>query len=192
MTEVIKVSGDTWNLEYGKGKWTYLEKDPGEQSRNAIIAIYCKQFAVDGKLLDVGCGTGSLCDFLLDKQKENYLGIDISAEAIRLANLKRNLTYIIESAETFQSDEKFDIIIFNEVLYYVDYKKALKRFSEFLAANGTIIISVYKNPAISESLEKIWNVTDSMFETMEHTILCKKSNSGALWWDIKALKKKEY
>jgi SAM-dependent methyltransferase len=51
---------------------------------------------------------------------------------------------------------KFDVIIFNEVIYYLDDPlKELERYSEFLTKDGFFIISIY---GIREDLINLFEV----------------------------------
>ena len=89
----------------------------------------------NGTILDVGCGEGTLSDYLNNDQREKYLGIDLSKEAVRLGKLKRpGIKFKSTNAENFVPRQKFDVIIFNEVLYYMvkQNKKDYKHFIYFL------------------------------------------------------------
>src|SRR5688572_32656730 len=108
-----------WDEQYAAGKWTYLE-DPAEKSRHAIISLYSKHLKPFGKILDVGCGECILMDFLDIEQMLKYTGIDISEEAVMLARKKRKANAIVADAVDFVTSEKFHVIIFNEVIYYLD------------------------------------------------------------------------
>ena len=138
---------EDWNRQFSKGKWDYLGKVGVERARNAIIiGVYAHD---KKRILDVGAGEGALTDFLrTDEQKKGYVGLDISKEAVRIAKSKRSAyTFLQGSAETFEPpDQKpYDLIIFNEVLYYFDHKQLLKQYSssKYLAKDGIIVISVW-------------------------------------------------
>lgn len=73
-----KVSKDTWEKEYEKGQWNYLDKETLERSRTAIVGVFASYILNDGIILDVGCGEGVLADYLPDHLRANYTGIDIS------------------------------------------------------------------------------------------------------------------
>ena len=85
----LKVSKNKWEKEFSSGKWDFLDIVPGEKARNAIIGMYCRHFYPNGSILDVGCGLGTVVDFLSRAQKNKYLGIDISNKAIEKANYKK-------------------------------------------------------------------------------------------------------
>ena len=98
------------------------------------------------KVLDVGCGNGALAR-MLNKDNIMYVGSDISSVAI--AEAKINVPW----ATFFQSDidepiqssqyDSYDVIVFCEVLIYVDYEKVLSSYSQLLNKDGLFIISLY-------------------------------------------------
>jgi len=82
-----------------------------------------------------------------------YVGIDLSEVAVKQAH--ENLSILARPAFCFQlaaadlidfspGQELFDVIVFNEVLYYISVEQAVKqtvRFSGFLQPRGLICIS---------------------------------------------------
>ena len=69
-------------------------------------------------ILDFGCGTGYLFEFLQKKNfKGKYLGIDISNEAINVANKnflkKKNATFKTQDIFTHPLKKKYDYVIIN-------------------------------------------------------------------------------
>lgn len=101
----------------------------------------------DVKVLDVGCGIGS-GKAVADKLKRNfkkYVGIEFNKNALEVA--KSFVPHLIQAdIETFdikQINEKFDVIMFNDVLeHLVSPDKTLENFLPLLNPDGCIIISV--------------------------------------------------
>jgi 2-polyprenyl-3-methyl-5-hydroxy-6-metoxy-1,4-benzoquinol methylase len=155
MTKKLEVKRETWDKEFLSGRWNCLDENPTERARHAVIGMYCRKYFPNGKILDVGCGEGTLTDFLNDTQKQNYLGIDLSKEAIRIGSGKRTeLKFRNIEAETFETDQKLDIIVFNEVLYYTEHERIFKKYSELLEPDGIVILSLYRRK------NKIYNIFD--------------------------------
>eukprot|EP01041_Mallomonas_annulata_P001428 gene1428-2744_t len=136
---------ELWDYQWKTNQWVYLEKATVEVSRTAIIgAVYLQKYAADGAILDIGCGTGVLSDFLSPTQKKKYIGIDFSQAAIAMAIESRNLTFVHTKAEDYVPPiSNFSAIAFNEVLYYVDHETTLKKYVQYLNKGGVIIISKY-------------------------------------------------
>lgn len=99
-------------------------------------------------VLDVGCGEGVLYDWL----RGRYLGVELSAAAVNAGRLRRPGAKIVQSgAETFDTDERFDAVVFSEMLYYArDPVSIAQRFQNFLAPGGRFVCSFYhKRPRVS-------------------------------------------
>ena len=173
---------EDWNRQFSKGKWDYLGKVGVERARNAIIVGV---FAHDKKrILDVGAGEGALTDFLrTDDQRRGYVGLDISKEAVRIARTKRSgFTFVQGSAETFTPPDKlpYDLIVFNEVLYYFDHVALLKQYSssQYLAKDGVIVISVWYNSKVDFLRKKIFSDARQLFVPMDAMDLGGETGPG--------------
>jgi SAM-dependent methyltransferase len=132
--------------EYACGRWDYL-KNLEEMSRYAVIAGYCLHGGDVSSVLDLGCGSGLLRHWLPPLGGIEYVGVDRSKIAIDTA--KREWTdgltdFVAIDIATYVPDRKFDVIIFNEVLYYLDQPgDIVGRFGDFLKENGQFIISLW-------------------------------------------------
>ncbi|RAV98927.1 class I SAM-dependent methyltransferase [Pseudochryseolinea flava] len=186
MSIIFDSTKESWEAGYEAGDWNFIE-EPIEKNRSAVIAMYCAHLRPQGQILDVGCGTGTLFQVLSTEQQSNYLGIDISAVAVARAKQKKNIRAIAVSAEDFTTDEKFDVIIFNEVLYYLDYQQTLQRYKDFLKPNGLIIISMYRIPEISErrQVAKLWRTTATLFQSLDEVTIIGKHQDAKITWDVR-------
>lgn len=143
----IKYSPESWDAQFSKGNWSFLQKD---HENLLLISHYLTQMAQNKqgtkyKIFDVGCGNGSLAK-RLSSNLFDYTGSDISAEALREAEQVAPWGTFFQSDidEAVQkTDQKFDAIIFCEVLVYVDYEKVIERYRGLLADNGVFVISLY-------------------------------------------------
>ena len=142
---------EDWNKQYREGRWDYLISLK-EASNNLVVAMYCNHFCPRAEILDVGCGFGNITEHI---QFKDYLGIDFSEAVIERAVKKDRASFLCASAEDFSTDKKFDIIIFNEVLYYLDALEILKKYRLFLKENGFFVISIWKHPKTLKLWEKI-------------------------------------
>jgi predicted TPR repeat methyltransferase len=134
----------SWNYKYSIGKWNFMGK---EQLRyNSIIELIKSCEIQNLKILDLGCGYGSLNHYLKKIEYEFCLGIDLSSNAISKAKKGnyKNSSFIVADIHQFKTEEKFDIIIFNEVLYYLDNQmEIVKKYSNYLSSKGYFIFSFY-------------------------------------------------
>ena len=159
-----------WDNEWKQGQWNYMEKVAVERSRIAVIGgVFIQMFThANASVLDIGCGEGSISDFLNNHQKSNYVGIDLSKEAILQALKVRGspMTFIHAAAHLYRPLNRFDVVVFSDVLYYVEYEKVLRQYREYLNANGVVIISIFH---MSEKLmyENIFIFARSIFDKID-------------------------
>lgn len=220
------ISKPQWEKEYKGGNWNYLDRVGIERARNSIIvnmfyahygggAYGSLRSGLDAnskggveRILDIGCGLGTLSDYLHGPQRKMYQGVDLSDEAIRIArqiraqpsspsdNTNNQMTLAPLKAHQFMqsdamsfkppSDVKYGTIVFNEMLYYVDHKKVMKYYTQWLQPNGLIVISVWFNPKYKELRDTIFADAQQMFESVDHvemmgtTFTGKKNGQGRM------------
>lgn len=168
-----------WEAQYLDGEWDHL-KDLSHVPLYGVLVGYYKFFKQGGSILDVGCGEGVFQERLGSNSYSRYVGIDISDEAIRRASLKEddNTKFIRIDASNFHIKEIFDVIVFSEILYYIEYNlisNFMKKYEQFLKKDGIFIISMMNNPNTTE----IWKILESMYSLIDKTHLSNKS--GKSW-----------
>jgi SAM-dependent methyltransferase len=169
----IEKSGSRWDAEFKKGIWDYMDAVPMERLRLAAIGSgLTRLYGVpsNGTILDVGCGEGIITEYLTEEQKMNYIGVDISKVAINNAINKRGspMTWVVSMAHEYTPPKEVDVIIFSEVLYYVDHEKVLKQYEQYLAPNGKIIISMYCEEKQEQMYSDIRDFARSHFNLVDH------------------------
>tara|TARA_B100000965_G_C19481406_1_gene708699 strand:- start:80 stop:871 length:792 start_codon:yes stop_codon:yes gene_type:complete len=98
------------------------------------------------KILDLGCGSGGLMEFLKIKGYNKLIGVDISEFGINYCKQK-NLSVIQADVRQLKKQnfpDLFDVIIINDVLCYLtDYEvdQVLIHLKELLSPNGIIIMN---------------------------------------------------
>ena len=115
----------------------------GEKIDNYFVnrKIYgMEKFKQEGKLLDIGCGTG---DFLLQVQKRSYdvCGIDVSPQACKVARKKRLIIYHDDLKKHHFPAKSFDIITLWHVFEHLyNPSDILKEIKRILKDDGTLIM----------------------------------------------------
>ncbi len=128
-------AGKTWNWE-----------TPAARKRlERRVKMLTSHISRDMKVLEVGCGTGSLTKELARKQA-SILAIDISDDLLSRARKKvlgSNIEFRLENAYELSSveDISFDTIVGNSVLHHLDVEKALSEFYRILKPGGTLFFS---------------------------------------------------
>ncbi|HEV2975267.1 MAG TPA: methyltransferase domain-containing protein [Solirubrobacteraceae bacterium] len=103
-----------------------------------------------GSVLDVGCGFGAMLA-RLQHDFERLHGIELSAEAIAKGSRRHPFIAFergsIDALERVEADgERFDAIVFSDVLYYVDEagrRASLRWIAEHLHSDGLALIAAY-------------------------------------------------
>lgn len=118
-----------------------------------------------GRILDAGCGTGSLLVQLALRGYEVY-GVDISEDSVRrteecLRFLMPEAKSVVKRGSAEQIDYPdggFDAVIAAEVLEHVEKDHlAVREFHRLLKPGGVCIITVPANPSL-------WDLSDEMAE----------------------------
>ena len=179
------VTRTEWEQQYSSGRWEYL-RGAGELARYSIIAGYCYHFKPSGAILDIGCGEGILKERLHPNAYSHYTGIDISAEAIKTALDRRDdkSTFVPADANTYTPQRTFDIIVFNECLFYFENPVSfMQRYESFLNGDGLYIASIVSH----DKTLSIWKIVESCY-LPEDTV--EISHMSGLAWRIKVYRPK--
>jgi SAM-dependent methyltransferase len=87
--------------------------------------------------------------WLFQDGTRRYVGVDVSNVAIQQARARASIEarFEVADATTFDPGEPFDIIVLNEVLYYMDEpERVVEHYEHFLAPDGVLIISMHRVP----------------------------------------------
>lgn len=96
-----------------------------------------------GHLLDAGCGTGGMLEFL--RHKFCVAGIDISEQAVSHCHQRGLHTVQTGSVDALPfADESFDVVLSLDVLYHaaVDEQRALAEMHRVLRADGLLLLNL--------------------------------------------------
>ena len=106
--------------------------------------MICTRIPTGARVLDVGCGTGSISSLLIAECKADLVGIEPDpdrAAACRERGLNVSCGYYDD--ETADSLGAFDVILFADVLEHVaDPASLLERAARHLTPTGRVVVSV--------------------------------------------------
>jgi SAM-dependent methyltransferase len=101
----------------------------------------CKNISI----LDAGCGTGGLLEYLRAHRYNILEGFDISTKAVSFARSKQ-LNIKLKDLKTYkQKNSTYDVIISNDTMYFFelnDQKGILEEFYKSLNNNGIVILNL--------------------------------------------------
>jgi 2-polyprenyl-3-methyl-5-hydroxy-6-metoxy-1,4-benzoquinol methylase len=178
----IKNSAERHDEKYKNGHWEPL-REIHELGHYSIIAGYFLFLKKGGSLLDIGCGEGILQERITPANYSRYTGIDIANQAIILAKSKEDQQTAFEciNLKDFETEEKYDAVIFNEALYYVGGQvDIVKRFASYLKPDGILIFSNFQ----SQNSKIPWSEIENVFPKHDETII---TNSYGSKWVCKVL-----
>jgi 2-polyprenyl-3-methyl-5-hydroxy-6-metoxy-1,4-benzoquinol methylase len=174
-----------FNQQFESKKWEGL-RDIADLGRYSIIVGLTKYFCPNARILDLGCGEGVLLEKFAVSDYASYLGIDFSGVAIqnasKLANEKAR--FITGDLNKLEVTGQYDVIIYNESLYYLrDPKAAVHALFKNLAPGGVFIISMVDKHG--KERENIWAELDEILALREKT---KVANLNGDTWTIRTYK----
>lgn len=187
--ETREAKGDTpkeqaaWDAQYAKGEWDHLA-GLSELSHYAVIVGYGTFLKPGGSVLDVGCGEGVLHTRWLPHGYARYVGLDISEVAVqKLAHRTDDRTeFLAADAETHTPDGSYDVIVFNESLYYLnDPLAALARYASALTPDGVIIVSMFLGSRRSRAIL-------GAVRRAHHVVDVTRTTQGATSWECLAIR----
>jgi trans-aconitate methyltransferase len=135
-------------------------------------------------ILDVGCGKGRLRGLLSLLPLRRYVGLDFSPAAVEAATREAfpSSTFLVADMHEWTSEERFDAIVFNEVIYCSSRPaEVLARYAGMLVEGGHLVVSVFENSAA------VWEPIEAAFETVD---LTRVTNAAGATWQVRLLKKR--
>jgi len=153
-----------------KEKYEEFHKKAGIQTKiinsknftyHIVLSFIDKYLQPEMKVLDIGCGVGTLSLYVASKGNE-VRGIDISEKAIDAAKKSietlriKNASFIAIDFLDADFQEKFDFIIFSEVMEHLpDDKLAIKKIHELMKDNAILFLTVPSKNAPIHRIRKL-------------------------------------
>jgi 2-polyprenyl-3-methyl-5-hydroxy-6-metoxy-1,4-benzoquinol methylase len=169
-----------WNTEYAEGGWDWL-RNLDELAHHCVLAGYVDYLKPGGSVLDVGCGEGVFQEQLRGADGR-YMGVDFEEPIKKAQHKVDELTrFVVGDMNEFTTTERFDVIVFNESIYYLhDTAAGLQRYEQFLNPDGIVLISMHGK----ERNEAIWATIDARYQVLDAVTM---TNSRGISWTTKAL-----
>jgi SAM-dependent methyltransferase len=164
------------------GHWEFLG-NLTEMARYAVIAGYVRRLAPRGAVLDVGSSIGLLAEELKN-EVSLYCGVERDPESVNKAKARniRIADFVVADASSYTTTDLFDVVVFNETLYYLsDPIGVLRRYSQFLKPDGIIIISNF----IARHLMRMPLEIAQNFHVIDQTTVINSHGRG---WTIQAVR----
>ena len=168
-----RLRGLAFDEKYRSGDWVF-KMDSDELP--PVIRTHLR----GGNLLILGCGGASILESLKPAMFSSILGLDLSAEAVRLASrfARENVSFQVGDMVTFQCPKDYDVILFSESLYYVpssQQEELLRRLAGHLKPGGVLIVTLVQAKRYHSIIELIRRrfqmVEDRKFANSERHLL---------------------
>jgi SAM-dependent methyltransferase len=173
---------EVWDAQFRSGHWKYLDS-AAQVAHYAVIAGYVRQLFEQPRILDVGCGHGRLYQLMQAVPHARYHGFDLSSVAIDWARTLADDRAVF-SVGSFDDalEGQWDVIIFNESLYYAPRPiDVLRRYAAHLANGGRFVISMNGRKRRNHA---IWRSAAITHETL---FTSEIRNELGQRWDVRVL-----
>ena len=148
-----------------------------QKARKGIFArLLNEQIPFNAKVLEVGCGTGQLSNFLGVSQRFVY-GTDICLNSLKLGqqfkennNIERVRLYQMNLFRPIFKEESFSVVICNGVLHHTgDPFAGFRSISRLVKKGGYILIGLYnKYGRITTDIRRvIFRITNNAFKFLD-------------------------
>lgn len=151
--------------------WDYLDSDDEAPRFLALVELIRRHRSSSGRILDIGCAAATLWRHLPLDIRDSYVGMDVSAEA--LARARRHtcprVLFVHGAAApgvapAIAALGPFSVVVFIEVLYYLDDPiQVVRSYGSVLDHGGLFIISLWnprRNRVLRELLRRRLHVFD--------------------------------
>src|SRR5919198_1484135 len=123
-------------------RYTDFDDSPGS-THNLVLGLV----EPSSRVLEFGCATGYMSQALHDRLGATVVGVELNAEAAQLAAVHCDRVLVGDAEEidleAELGGERFDAILFADVLEHLrDPAALLKRVRQFLADGGVVVASI--------------------------------------------------
>ncbi|KRM99274.1 class I SAM-dependent methyltransferase [Loigolactobacillus rennini] len=111
------------------------------------------------KVLDLGCGYGWHCRYAAAQGADCVVGVDISNKMLAQARQQTQdsqVTYIQSDIATFQSEQRFDVVLSSLALHYIqNFQQVVKRVRALLNQHGVFQFTI-EHPIFTAEGHEEW------------------------------------
>ena len=124
---LLKLALRLHGFSYKLISYLAIKYENGLHPKHRLIGyhdFFIKNISINDRVLDIGCGNGSLAKDVASVAK-SVLGVDFDSKLIEKARHKNqapNLEYRVADATKDLSNETFDVIIMSNVLEHIEHR----------------------------------------------------------------------
>lgn len=149
---------DDYFFEGKEGYPNYLEEKEILYRSGVRYARILSKYVSPGKLLDVGCAAGFIMQGFQDNRWQ-CKGIEPNNTMAAYGRTESGLDIVTGGLETFNSNEKFDVISMIQVIgHFYDLDKALLNIQDLLKTGGLVLVESWNmKSTIAKLMGKNWH-----------------------------------
>jgi SAM-dependent methyltransferase len=142
LKEALQLQRDIFDRDFSHGPFIGVVQDLAYNKR---ILFSLKFLEKNIKILDIGCGDGTVTKTVSRARASTMNAIDVSEQAINVAkkfNPGPNITYLATNIEDYNPEERFDGILMFEIIEHL-YRpiEVLRKLNSLLNKEGLLLIS---------------------------------------------------
>jgi SAM-dependent methyltransferase len=175
---------DRWEAMYAGGGYGQLVATAPEPRHYLFAGMIRNRFPDGANILDVGCGFGMLYP-LVAGPGFSYVGIDVIDPMIAHCRekLRNGVQAVFKTCgfEEFETADRFDAVVFGEILYYFPPAVAERHFRRALALlrNERSIVLVSMGTKANLRARRIWRLLESLSTPLQ-SVQMVAPESGSL------------
>lgn len=152
-THVARVYDDSYFSGGGAGYADYLAESEMLKNRGRMYAKKLEKYTSEkGKLLDVGAAAGFILQGFAGANWRG-IGLEPNAEMSKFGRENFNLDIRCGSLESFETDEKFDLISMIQVVaHFYNPRTAFLKAANLLNENGFLLVETWNRASLSARL----------------------------------------
>ena len=153
LRELLEIYGDAY-VGMDRGAVDYGQGEHPKHRLTRYHDFFVERIGADERVLDVGCGIGSVARDVAERSGATVVGIDTSPWALATARSQfahPRVTYVEADVLTYEPDAPFDVAILSNVLEHVGPRKELLQALRKRDGVRRLLVRV-------PSLERDWTV----------------------------------
>jgi SAM-dependent methyltransferase len=178
-----KVKMRLWDQEFSGTHWDFIDNTAGD-----YVYPHLEKHLRNGNILDLGCGPGNTANELPATAYKQYVGVDISAAALRKAARRtaengrsgKNL-FVCGDFVSYTPAQQFDVILFRESMYHVPLAKVkgtLDHYAKFLNEGGVFVVRMNTSDGKGDHKRRLIAAIAVMEKEFDVVEKCQYGDSG--------------